>query len=95
MLFPPGPPIANNIAAYDTLVGMTSPSQIAYDPIRDVLWVADSGGNQILRFDNISANIPPLVQQLSSLNVVVNFQGATPNLNAFPKGKLHFFLNMK
>jgi len=98
MLFPTGSQTSTEVSAFEllgqatfqstqsdnSLSGLNGPAQVAYDPIRDTLWVADSANNRILRFSNISTVV---VHQLSSLNVVVGFQGNLPNLYAYPKGK--------
>jgi len=105
LLFPQGTPGSNDIEAVDILgqptffstqsgnsmAELNQPAQIAYDSFRDTLWVADSGNNRILRFSNISANQNVPVEQLSSLNVVVDFLGATPSLYAYPKSTVLCF----
>ena len=95
LFYPPLPPTANQPNAVDVLgqpnfgssgfgVGiyeMHYPTALVYDEIADTLWVTDLKNNRVQRFDSVL--IP--VQSVGSLDV--SFQGRSPSVYLYPKGK--------
>jgi len=98
LVFPPGPPAVNGIAAIrvlgqpdfmshnrgSALDEMFLPYGVVYDDATNTLWVTDTYNNRILRFSN---SIVP-VQELAPLDVVITFQGQQPTVFFYPKGLL-------
>jgi len=97
MVFPPGPPASNNIPAIrvlgqpsftsgvhgSTLDRMILPYGVVYDNVANTLWVADTLNNRILSFKDF---IVQVLQNLTSLDVVIAFQGRQPTVFVYPKG---------
>jgi hypothetical protein len=98
LVFPPGPPASNDIAAIrvlgqpdfeshnrgsGALDRMYLPYGVMYDGVTNTLWVSDTYNNRILCFENF---IVP-VQNLAPLDVVITFlQGQQPTVFVYPKG---------
>jgi len=96
MVFPPGPPASNDIAAIRVLGQpdftsiahgfaldqMYLPYGVAYDGVANTLWVTDTQNNRILRFSDF---IVP-VQNLAPLDVIITFQRQQPTVFVYPKG---------
>jgi DNA-binding beta-propeller fold protein YncE len=97
MVFPPGPPVSNDIAAIrvlgqpdfashgsgSTLSRMSLPYDVAYDSVANTLWVVDTFNSRVLSFSN---SIVRVLQNLTSLDVIITFQGQQPTVFVYPKG---------
>ena len=96
MVFPPGPPASDGIAAIrvlgqpdftsqasgSALDRMSLPWDVAYDSVANTLWVVDTFNSRVLSFENFVVR----VQGLTSLGVVITFQGQQPSVFVYPKG---------
>jgi len=95
MVFPPGPPASDGIAAIrvlgqpdftsqasgSALDRMSLPWDVAYDSVANTLWVVDTFNSRVLSFENFVVR----VQGLTSLGVAITFQGQ-PSVFVYPKG---------
>ena len=61
---------------------MSLPYDAAYNGVANTLWVLDTFNSRLLRFSKFIVR----VQNLSSLDVVITFQGQQPTVFAYPKG---------
>jgi len=99
MVFPPGPPVSNDIAAIQVLGQpdftshvsgsaldrMSLPYDVAYDSVANTLWVVDTFNSRLLRFSKFIVRVQNLNE---SLGVVIPFQGQQPTVFVYPKGLL-------
>jgi len=80
----------SNLTSGDSNLVPTSPQGIAFDISTNALWVAN--GLFVTRYPNIAVLYS---QNLSSLEVVLGFQGISPGVHIFPKGNFEGMFKLK